>query len=85
VLPNPAPGSCALSFSLAAPRSGSLAVFDAGGRLVRTLASGSFAAGEHGPPWDGRDGDGRALPNGVYFARLRLDQGTETRVIVLRR
>ena len=85
VLPNPAPGSCALRFSLAAPRSGSLAVFDAGGRLVRTLASGSFAAGEHGPPWDGRDGDGRALPNGVYFARLRLDQGTETRAIVLRR
>ena len=83
--PDPAPGACVLSFSLAAPRSGSLEVFDASGRLVRTLASGSFAAGEHAPPWDGRDRDGRALPNGVYFARLDLDHGTQTRMIVLRR
>jgi hypothetical protein len=36
-------------------------------------------------PWDGRDDVGRALPNGIYFARLRLDQATETKAIVLRR
>jgi flagellar hook assembly protein FlgD len=85
VLPDPAPGSCVLSFSLATPRSGSLAVFDASGRLVRRLDAGSFAAGDHASPWDGRDGKGRTLPNGVYFARLRLDDGTQTRLIVLRR
>ena len=85
VVPDPAPGACVLSFTLAAPRSGSLAVFDASGRRVRTLRAGSFAAGDHASPWDGRDGAGRALPNGVYFARLSLDQGTETRRIVLRR
>ena len=85
VRPDPAPGACVLSFSLAAPGSGSLEVFDASGRLVRALASGSFAAGEHAPPWDGRDRDGRTLPNGVYFARLRLEADTQTRMIVLRR
>jgi hypothetical protein len=85
VLPNPAPGGCVLSFSLAAHRPGSLVVFDASGREVRRLGSGSFAAGGHALPWDGRDDVGRALPNGIYFARLHLDQATETKAIVLRR
>jgi hypothetical protein len=83
--PNPSPGQCVLRFSLAAPRRGSLVVFDAGGREVCALESGSFSAGGHAPLWDGRDAAGRAVPDGVYFARLRLDQGIETRRIVIRR
>ncbi len=85
VQPNPASGACVLRFSLAAPRRGSLAVFDASGRRVRTLASGDFASGDHVPRWDGRDDAGRALQAGVYFARLRLDDRTETRRITLLR
>jgi hypothetical protein len=85
VEPNPALGSCDLRFSLAAPRRGSLAVFDASGRAVRTLESGSFSAGGHALHWDGRDGNGNVVRDGVYFARLHLDQGTETRRIVLLR
>ena len=85
VTPNPAPGGCNLRFSLSAPRRGSLVVFDARGRAVRTLASGSFTAGEQASHWDGRDRDGRVVPNGVYLVRLQLDQGTETRRIVLLR
>jgi len=45
-------------------------IFDAAGRLLRTLrlpsADDSFVV------WDGRDTAGRRMPNGVYFARLRL-------------
>jgi hypothetical protein len=85
VQPNPAPGGCALRFSFRTPRRGTLIVFDASGRQVRTLESGDFAAGEHTPRWDGRDNEGRAVPEGVYFARLRVDQATETQRIVLRR
>ena len=83
VQPNPAPGGCILRFSLAAPRQGSLTVFDASGRKVRTLESGGFARGAQAFHWDGRDDEGRPLPNGVYFAHLRLDQGVETRRIAL--
>jgi len=85
VQPNPAPGGCVLQFSLAAPRQGSLTVFDARGRKVRTLKSGAFARGAQTAHWDGRDDAGRALPAGVYFARLRLGQGVETRRIALLR
>ena len=83
--PNPAPGECVLRFSLAASRQGSLTVFDASGRKVRTLESGDFARGEHAPRWDGRDDAGRALPEGIYFAHLRLDHGVQTRRITLLR
>lgn len=83
--PNPAPGGCVLSFALAAPASGALEIYDAGGRKVRTLMSGSLAAGAHAPPWDGRDDAGRALPGGIYFARLRTGAGAQSlRMTLLR-
>ena len=85
VEPNPAPGRCLLSFSLAQPRQGTLAVFDASGRSVRTLMTGSFTRGVHLPRWDGHDDAGRAMPQGIYFARLRLDDGVQTRRFALLR
>lgn len=85
VHPNPAPGNCDLRFSLAASRTGSLDVFDASGREVCTVEAGSFAPGPHALHWDGRDRSGRAMADGVYFARLRLESGSETRRIVLLR
>jgi hypothetical protein len=85
VAPNPAPGGCVLSFSLAASGSGSLEIFDAGGRKVRTLESGSFAPGAHAPNWDGRDDAGRSLPAGIYLARLRVAGALETRRFALLR
>lgn len=85
VQPNPAPGGCMLRFSLAAPRQGALTVFDASGRKVRTLKSGAFAPGENASHWDGRDDAGRAVPQGVYFALLSLDQGVQTRRFALLR
>jgi flagellar hook assembly protein FlgD len=48
----------------------SVAVFDARGRCVRRLVEGLLRAGPHGVSWDGRDGAGRAVPGGVYFARI---------------
>ncbi|MBM4118369.1 hypothetical protein FJ251_11645, partial [bacterium] len=47
-----------------------LTVHDAQGRLLRELETGWHEAGEHRIAWDGRDGEGRALPSGVYLARL---------------
>jgi hypothetical protein len=85
VQPNPAPGGCTLRFSLAAAGQGSLIVFDASGRKVRTLLSGDFSPGEHTSPWDGRDDAGRVVRQGVYFAQLRLGQGVQTRRIALLR
>ena len=43
--PNPSPGNLAVEFALPQPTQASLAVFDASGRCVRSLAKGSFPSG----------------------------------------
>ncbi|MBM4129528.1 hypothetical protein FJ250_00655, partial [bacterium] len=61
----------------------SLAVYDIGGRLVRTLADGSLAPGRHQRRWDGRDAHGRAVAAGTYFARLSARGQVVTRPLSL--
>ncbi|MBK8166860.1 MAG: hypothetical protein IPK64_13035 [bacterium] len=61
----------------------SLAVFDLGGRLVRTLADGSLEPGLHRRTWDGRDARGRAVAAGTYFARLSVRGQVVTRPLSL--
>lgn len=46
-------------------------VYDAAGRVVRRLFSGSRPAGEHELEWDGRDARGALAASGVYFVRVR--------------
>jgi hypothetical protein len=81
--PNPAAGSVALPFVLPVSGAVRLAVHDASGRLVRVLAHGELAAGQHQLSWDGRDGRGRAAAGGVYFLRLDSAAGSRRAKIVL--
>jgi len=78
---NPSRGAIALRFGLAAPGRVSLALYDAGGRRVRRLASGAFEAGEHTATWDGRDEAGHVVAAGLYFARIEGPGLTATRRI----
>lgn len=67
------------SLSLALPQSASDAqvrIFDAGGRLVKTVHHGPLAGGTSRFVWTGADDDGRAVPAGVYFARAEADGRT---------
>ena len=74
--PNPVRGSQgSLRFALPAPGHVALALYDAQGRLSRVLADGAYAAGEHSVRLDVRDGAGRALEPGLYFARLTSAAG----------
>lgn len=68
--PNPARGATTLRWSLPAAGTAKLEVYDAAGRRVRVLHDGSATAGEHVVRFELRDGSGRALPSGVYLARL---------------
>jgi M6 family metalloprotease-like protein len=47
-----------------------LRVFDASGRVVRTLLSGAAQAGWQEVRWDGRDDRGSRVASGLYFARF---------------
>ncbi len=43
---------------------------DSSGRAVRTIKTGAHAAGAFDLGWDGRDGNGNALPSGRYTVTL---------------
>ncbi len=83
VAPNPFNPRTTVTFALDAPGPARVDVHDLAGRRVATLADRAFAAGTHVLTWDGADDDGRALPSGVYVARLRTAVGERSRKMTL--
>jgi hypothetical protein len=83
--PNPVRSTTAIRFSLAERSDAELAVFDVGGRRVRSWTFPGLAAGERVVRWDGRDQGGRRVGSGVYLVRLWA-QGSRvvTRATVVR-
>jgi hypothetical protein len=83
--PNPFNPSTILVFEIdgSAGADVSLAVYDMGGRLVRTLVADRLEPGLHRRPWDGRDAHGRAVAAGTYFARLSTRGQVVTRPLSL--
>jgi len=71
--PNPSAGGTMLAFRLPQGGEASLGIYDMNGRPVRSLHNGALGAGLHTRTWDGRDAEGRPLPDGVYFYRLEAD------------
>jgi hypothetical protein len=61
-------------------------IFDVAGRLVRALSPSARGPSEHWTwGWDGRDGEGRSLPAGIYLLRLcTLRTEESARVVLLR-
>ncbi len=84
-IPNPFNPTTVIPYALARDGQVRLRIFDAAGRLVRTLVDERRPAGKHGELWDGRDGAGRGVASGVYFYRLETERGTLTRKLVLAR
>jgi hypothetical protein len=75
VYPNPAaPGNAHVLFRLPSG-SVSMGIYDLSGRLVRQLATGTFAGGLRDLKWDGTDSNGKTVATGIYFVRLRSSSG----------
>jgi len=83
--PNPSRGESTLSLSL--PRVGAAQVdlFSIDGRHRRRLWAGIAAGDTQRVTWDGRDGEGYALPSGVYLARATAGGRVATLRLVLMR
>jgi hypothetical protein len=71
--PNPFNPSTEIPFTLDRAGRVNLAVYDVGGRLVKTLASGPMDAGRHEAWWDGTDANGTPVAAGVYLCRLETE------------
>ena len=81
--PNPFNPSTTIAFNLKEASSVRLEIYNLQGRKVRTLMSGSKAAGEHASVWNGLDDKGQPVASGVYFYRLGTPKGSELRKCVL--
>jgi hypothetical protein len=81
--PNPFRSKTTIRFDLAEAGPVRLRVYDASGRLLRTLAEGEFPAARHTFVWDGRDNDGRQVANGIYFYRLDTGERSLSRKMLL--
>ena len=83
--PNPLNPKTDLTFSLPTAAHVRVSVFDARGRLVKTLLDGNRPAGENVVPWDGTDDRGGHVSSGVFFFRLEALGSKEiVRVTVLK-
>ncbi|MEO0072093.1 MAG: kelch repeat-containing protein [candidate division WOR-3 bacterium] len=82
---NPVRGGGYIGFSLAAPSDVRLSIYDASGRLVRTLVSGYQGAGEYNIFWNGRDDANREVSEGIYFYKLETTGYAQTRKLIYTR
>ncbi len=81
--PNPFNPSTVVPYALARDGAVEIKIFDASGRLVRTLVDRRAAAGRYAAVWDGRDDRGKSAASGVYFCRLAAGAYTATTRLVL--
>jgi hypothetical protein len=84
-VPNPIVRSSTVGFDLPTPRFVRMRVYDATGRVARTLVEGPLAAGRHQHAWDGADDRGLPVPAGLYFLRLDTDEEHATRKVTVLR
>ena len=69
--PNPFNAGTRITFALTRESDVSIGVYNIKGQWITTLAEKSLPAGRHAVSWNGRGHQGRLVPSGVYFYRLR--------------
>ena len=71
--PNPFNADVSIPFAVAeAGKSVRLVVYDSLGQSVRTLVNRRLPGGKYRIAWDGRDGSGQVVGNGVYVVSMRV-------------
>jgi hypothetical protein len=86
VKPNPVTNGLAhISFSIAEPTKASLNIYDASGRLVRTLLNSKLNAGNYNLSWNGTDDHNNNVAEGIYFYTLTTDNNNFTKKLVFTR
>jgi predicted outer membrane repeat protein len=84
--PNPFVSSSRITYAIPSDADMSwvrLNVYNAEGRLVRTLVQEPQAAGMHHVTWDGESDSGARAAGGVYFYQLTFNGETQTRRLIL--
>ncbi len=81
--PNPCFRQTRIAFSLKEPAWVEIAIYDARGRLVRSLVNEAKDAGIHNAVWDGSGGDGAPLSRGIYLYKMISGTYSKTGKLIL--
>jgi hypothetical protein len=85
--PNPFNPSTTISFDLPGNRGerrhASLVIYDMRGRRMRTLIDSELEPGRYDVAWNGRDERGETVSSGIYLYRLRSEEKTFIRKMIV--
>jgi hypothetical protein len=76
-------GGSRINYSLEEAGPVTLQVYDAAGRLVRTLVNEHKPAGDYDVAWDRRTDGGRSVAPGIYFIKLKLANEADTKKMLI--
>jgi len=82
-VPNPFNPKTSIAYDLPVSGKVRLDIFSASGELVANVENAYREAGGREVIWTGTDGSGRAVPSGVYFARLEAGEEVAVHKMVL--
>lgn len=83
--PNPFNPSTIINYEIIKGTSVKIKIYNAAGRLVKTLLDSRESAGPHQIGWDGTDNAGNYSPSGIYYYVLEAGNNLESRKMVLMR
>jgi hypothetical protein len=81
--PNPFNPQTTIRYTMPSSGNVTLNIYDAGGRLVRSLFNGVKEAGSHNITWNGTDNNNSPVSSGIYFYRLTAGKFSETKKMTL--
>jgi hypothetical protein len=82
-MPNPFNPTTTITYDLPTKTYVSLKIYDANGRLVKTLMDRDLDAGYYSVNWNGTDNTGKTVNSGVYIYRLETDKEVESKSMIL--
>lgn len=81
--PNPFNPTTTISYVLPSSEHVTLNIYDAQGKLVRTLVNATQSFGAQSATWDGKDNNGASVGTGVYFYRLKSGKFAQSKKMLL--
>ena len=72
-----------IKFALSKAGNVKINVYNNAGRRVVNLLEGTMKAGYHTVKWQRKDNNGRILPRGTYFIRLKTENTVDVKKVVI--
>lgn len=81
--PNPFNPTTNISFSISNDSPVRLDIYNVKGQLINTLVNQELRKGNHTIQWDGKDKNNKPVSSGVYFSRIKTNDFTESKKMLL--